>query len=383
MNPQFLSTVGNSLENNHVRHKCIITLHLGRLHLDGTSDYYMLSLPPNVRKSELEQVGDIAEDIGETLVLHIIGKVPIGKLKVSELLKVGKALFSFGEISDPEEHPKATIAYYPNETFGTTTGGDIASILFIIKNKRLSSVGFDVAQDYYHKDAWVPIDIDLKTEPVNERFGWLPGFLRKPLVVTASVVVGGTNVLWGTAETLIEGANNLIVKGKEDPITVSYKGEWNLEEAWAVENGAAAPRAQSMSLADYPPFQRLSPEMQEYLLQLVEEPNFGKTMTAELQAIPEQTSLLPNYPNPFNPETWIPYQLSEPADVTLTIYDIHGRVVRALDLGHPRAGMYHSRSRAASWDGRNEHGEPVASGIYFYTLSAGDFTTTRKMLIRK
>ena len=162
-----------------------------------------------------------------------------------------------------------------------------------------------------------------------------------------------------------------------------YEGEWNLEETWAEENGAAAPSAHLMSLADYPPFQRLSPEMQEYLLQRVEAPHFGKTMTAELQAIPEQTSLLPNYPNPFNPETWIPYQLSEPADVTLTIYDIHGRVVRALDLGHPRAGMYHSRSRAASWDGRNEHGEPVASGIYFYTLSAGDFTTTRKMLIRK
>ena len=95
------------------------------------------------------------------------------------------------------------------------------------------------------------------------------------------------------------------------------------------------------------------------------------------------TSLLPNYPNPFNPETWIPYQLSEPADVTLTIYDIQGRVVRALDLGHQRAGMYHSRSRAAHWDGRNAVGEPVASGLYFYTLKAGDFTATRKMLIRK
>ena len=95
------------------------------------------------------------------------------------------------------------------------------------------------------------------------------------------------------------------------------------------------------------------------------------------------TVLLPNYPNPFNPETWLPYQLSEPAEVKLTIYDIQGRVVRALDLGHQRAGMYHSRSRAAHWDGRNAVGEPVASGIYFYTLKAGDFFATRKMLIRK
>ena len=99
--------------------------------------------------------------------------------------------------------------------------------------------------------------------------------------------------------------------------------------------------------------------------------------------VPQETLLLPNYPNPFNPETWIPYQLAEPGDVTLTIYDIQGRVVRDLDLGHQRAGMYRTRSRAAYWDGRNAHGEPVASGVYFYTLKAGDFTATRKMLIRK
>ena len=98
---------------------------------------------------------------------------------------------------------------------------------------------------------------------------------------------------------------------------------------------------------------------------------------------PEATALLANYPNPFNPETWIPYQLSKPADVSLTIYDIQGRVVRALDLGHQRAGMYQTRSRAAYWDGRNAVGEPVASGVYFYTLTAGDFSATRKMLIRK
>ena len=98
---------------------------------------------------------------------------------------------------------------------------------------------------------------------------------------------------------------------------------------------------------------------------------------------PEETALLANYPNPFNPETWIPYQLSKSADVSLTIYDIQGRVVRALDLGHQRAGTYHSRSRAAYWDGRNAVGEPVASGVYFYTLTTGDFSATRKMLIRK
>lgn len=108
--------------------------------------------------------------------------------------------------------------------------------------------------------------------------------------------------------------------------------------------------------------------------------------------IPKTTALLPNYPNPFNPETWIPYHLANASDVRVTIYDARGGVVRTLDLGHQAAGPYTSRRRAAYWDGRNDFGEPVASGVYFYTLStestrdsviAGDFTATRKMLIRK
>ena len=99
--------------------------------------------------------------------------------------------------------------------------------------------------------------------------------------------------------------------------------------------------------------------------------------------VPKETALLSNYPNPFNPETWIPYQLSKPAYVTLTIYAANGQVVRRLVLGHQPAGVYQNRSRAAYWDGKNAVGEPVASGVYFYTLTAGDFTATRKMLIRK
>ena len=99
--------------------------------------------------------------------------------------------------------------------------------------------------------------------------------------------------------------------------------------------------------------------------------------------IPKETTLLPNYPNPFNPETWIPYQLAKPADVTLTIYAVSGQVVRQLFLGHQLAGTYQNKSRAAYWDGRDTVGEPVASGVYFYTFTAGEFTATRKMLIRK
>ncbi len=96
---------------------------------------------------------------------------------------------------------------------------------------------------------------------------------------------------------------------------------------------------------------------------------------------PAETTLLSNYPNPFNPETWIPYQLAKPAKVTVSIYATDGTLVRTLALGHQPAGVYRDKNRAAYWDGKNKLGEPVASGVYFYTFTAGDFTATRKMLI--
>ena len=97
--------------------------------------------------------------------------------------------------------------------------------------------------------------------------------------------------------------------------------------------------------------------------------------------IPEKTMLLANYPNPFNPETWIPYQLANPSDVQIIIYDTRGAVVRRLELGHQRAAHYTSRDRAAYWDGRNAVGESVASGIYFYRLQADNLSLPRKMVI--
>ena len=98
---------------------------------------------------------------------------------------------------------------------------------------------------------------------------------------------------------------------------------------------------------------------------------------------PTETKLLPNYPNPFNPETWIPYRLAKDAFVTLTIYDGAGQVVRTIDVGLQPASAYERRSHAIYWDGRNQTGEQVASGVYFYHLSAGDYSATRKMLILK
>ena len=98
---------------------------------------------------------------------------------------------------------------------------------------------------------------------------------------------------------------------------------------------------------------------------------------------PTKTALLPNYPNPFNPETWMPYDLAQDADVHIQIYNLKGESIRRLSLGFQAAGTYRTQSRAAYWDGRNDIGESVASGLYFYTLQAGHFKATRQMVILK
>ncbi len=98
---------------------------------------------------------------------------------------------------------------------------------------------------------------------------------------------------------------------------------------------------------------------------------------------PSNTALLQNFPNPFNPETWIPYQLKENADITISIHNIKGELVRQLKLGYKPSGLYMDQSRAAYWDGKNESGEKVASGIYFYSIKVGDFSSIRKMLVKK
>ena len=97
----------------------------------------------------------------------------------------------------------------------------------------------------------------------------------------------------------------------------------------------------------------------------------------------ERSALLQNFPNPFNPETWIPYQLSAGSEVAILIYSAAGEMVRKLDLGYKPAGLYVSSDRAAHWDGRNRFGASVASGVYFYSIQTGDFTAVRKLSILK
>ena len=96
---------------------------------------------------------------------------------------------------------------------------------------------------------------------------------------------------------------------------------------------------------------------------------------------PVEARLLQNYPNPFNPETWMPYQLADGANVTICIYNSTGRLIRTLEPGYKFAGGYLNKDKAAYWDGKDDSGERVASGLYFYKLMAGNFSSMKKMVL--
>ena len=191
---------------------------------------------------------------------------------------------------------------------------------------------------------------------------------------------------------LVLVATGLGTNSPENPrLDVNGDGIVNIQDLVLVAThfgetaGAAAPVHVALP-------ERLTPETLQQVLDLLRTQNDGshafQRAIANLEQLlaalmPKETALLVNYPNPFNPETWIPYQLAEPAEVTLRIYAINGELVRTLVLGHQPAGIYQTRNRAAYWDGKNALGEPVASGIYLYTLTANEFSATQKMLIRK
>ena len=137
-------------------------------------------------------------------------------------------------------------------------------------------------------------------------------------------------------------------------------------------------RVSGNPIADFAPLRRLKQRHPSLLIDI----DLGG-QAPSIPMSPPQTALLSNYPNPFNPETWIPYELATDTDVRLTIYNTQGTVIRTLQVGQQSAGYYIGRDRAAYWDGRNALGEQVASGIYFYQLETDEMSTLRKMVILK
>ena len=221
------------------------------------------------------------------------------------------------------------------------------------------------------------------------------GTSAAPQVALTGIEVGNTTPVLGLRGSIVDegtGLNNagfrvtvknLSTRSAVSAVTTSDEAGYR-SAVVDIETGRAATVGDLLEISAQSPNPFIGVESLQYTL-TAEDVKQGWVQLPVLVAyeIPVETELLANYPNPFNPETWIPYRLAEDAFVTLTIYNQTGQVVRTLDVGHRIASAYESRSKAVYWDGNNGLGEQVASGVYFYHLSAGDYSATRKMLILK
>lgn len=241
--------------------------------------------------------------------------------------------------------------------------------------------------------------------PVPYLYRWVAGHLRTRFL-PADVNHDGNVNFYDWIRVLISALRNEQQYKYDPQYDVNSDGIVNRRDLTKVsENfGASAPgapailttpsfdeitvRGRNISIGDVV----VSPETVRQLLDIARKENNGaiafKDGIAKLESflatmIPEKTMLLANYPNPFNPETWIPYYLVRDTEVTVTIYDAAGAVVRRLEVGYQKAGYYTSRKRAVYWDGRTKTGERAASGVYFYTFTTNKVTATRRMVILK
>ena len=227
--------------------------------------------------------------------------------------------------------------------------------------------------------------------------GWTntSGTAAAPSTVLTGIEVGDTTPVLGLRGAIVDEEVGLKVKGFRvtvknlstgravAAVTAADEAGYRLTVV-DIETGQAATIGDTLEISAQSPNPFIGVKPLRYTI-TAEDVKRSRIQLPELVAyeIPAETQLLSNYPNPFNPETWIPYRLAEDAFVILTIYDQTGQVVRTINVGHQTAAVYESRSKAIYWDGRNGLGEQVASGVYFYHLSAGDYSATRKMLILK
>jgi hypothetical protein len=259
-----------------------------------------------------------------------------------------------------------------NLTEGTFEGLTSLTSLILSDNK-LSSVpdgifgGITLSKFLYLQDNRVdPIPLAVSLEKVGRRYikavmpAAAPFDMVLPITVTNGSVAGGaTAITINAGKTETDDEDRLTIKrnaGTEDAVMVSIGTLPSLPDNH---------KGYALTKPD---------DALEVLAGISDAPS---------QQVPEETALLANYPNPFNPETWIPYQLAGPSHVSITIYDIRGNVVRKLSLGMKSAGYYTNKARAAYWDGRNMYGERVSGGVYFYQFKTDRISALQKMVIVK
>ena len=197
-----------------------------------------------------------------------------------------------------------------------------------------------------------------------------------------------TGTIWANAPPAINGIWAFVVGGqlpdkRETPITIRHLESNRVIQGIAFNGRFAVPFVDMNRQHIIEPGDTLEIEVDSETI-IHHQVSVGDiTRAYTVVHVPRRFVLYQNYPNPFNPETWIPYQLAHDAEVQISIYDISGKMVRRLNLGHKPAGYYVDRGQAVYWDGKSETGEQVSSGLYFYQLRAGDFTSVKRMVILK
>ena len=262
--------------------------------------------------------------------------------------------------------------------------GTLATIKFTVKSIETSKLALQ--------------DVILSDIEGSKSYAWLDGaeILKSITTEDGDIITCSTNNTADVNKDCVINIQDLVLvainfgKGGENPADVNGDRKVDIIDlvlvagAFGTTSGAPAVFADTQDMFSASNVQQW---LNEARIVNIDDPAFQRGILILEQLLitssPRETVLLPNYPNPFNPETWIPYQLSKSSDVTFTIYNMRGVVVRELALGHKPAGYYTSKNRAAYWDGRNQLGEKVAAGVYFSTFKAADYTATRKMLIRK
>ncbi len=242
---------------------------------------------------------------------------------------------------------------------------------------------FSVSTDTERIEVGTTFTVHLKTADVTDLAGWQTDITFDPTVLKADKVSEGDFLKQAGGGTLFEKGRIQNTRGKITGLSaarVSRGGVSGHGTLLSIQFTALASRGSRVTLRNF----RAGSSAGKPIASLpIETFIVVEGQPAAPPLVPEDTDLFHNYPNPFNPETWIPYQLEQPADVKIAIYDANGQLVRMLNLGYQSAGYYIGRRRAAHWDGRNTVGEPVASGVYFYELQAANLSFLRKMVILK
>jgi predicted GH43/DUF377 family glycosyl hydrolase len=240
-------------------------------------------------------------------------------------------------------------------------------IVVMSKEKKVAFEGYNCADEVIAAPSWIPLIFNDRQK-------------TSIFVVTGGVMNEDTGKALDDATVTIR---NLRTGQTLQDTTGAWAGNGRYIVTYVASSEEFMTRAtDKLEITAWDANHRLTTEPVIHTLTPEELENWALIMPLRL-SLPKQTALLQNYPNPFNPETWLPYQLAQDADVTISIYNIKGQLIRSLHLGSKNAGVYTTKDRAAYWDGRDNSGQPVASGAYFYTLEVGEFRTTRKMVIVK